>query len=105
MINYAKLRDKMNKHDYSLSKFAEIIDMAVAMHSSKFLPSFPALKFCTDDDRQSAREDAFLEVQDMPWQQIVSIAEDMGVVVELSMDSKKEEKNDLNEGIWRTNNG
>ena len=103
MINYARLRDKMGKHDVSLKSFSHIIDMAVAWHSQKYLT--PPLRFITEEQRQLAREDAFEDVKDMPWEKIMLMAVDMEVTAEMGMDARQEEIKGLKETIWRTNNG
>lgn len=102
MYNYAKIREQKKLFDVSLKSFSETYDMAVIKHSAKFI-KVPF--FVSDEDRASAREDAELEVRDMPWEQIQQLAIQLETDIEMLADDEKVEDMQFKETIWRTNNG
>lgn len=99
-INFAKVREKMKKFDVSLSTFSDNYEKAVTIHARNFVSGNCFI--ITDEVRYSALEDADMDLQDAPWQKIEALAEDFDVMVEMGIDKRKEDKNEIKLGIFKT---
>lgn len=92
MINYARLRDTLKVFDRDLEDFRDTVDNAVRQQSSGYLTKLDML---SKDKREEARDTAEADIIVMDWQEILQLAIDYEVGVELSFDDYKASKQDF----------
>ena len=92
MINYRQLKQDLNVTDYHLSRFTEIVDLAVSQQSKKYMPSMAM--FAAKEDIEQAYNDAELEVKYMSWKEIYDLCCDLQVGIEITLDKQQEADND-----------
>tara|TARA_R110000850_G_scaffold272396_1_gene407559 strand:+ start:513 stop:833 length:321 start_codon:yes stop_codon:yes gene_type:complete len=92
MINYRQLKEKLNVTDYHLSRFTEIVDLAVSQRSKAYMPTLAM--FASKGDVEQAYVDAEGDVRDMSWKEIYDLCCDLQVGVEMTIDKQKAEDKD-----------